>query len=115
MYAARRRRDEIFDIPGLFGDPAWDMLLDLLTNEDRLHRVSVSSACIAACVPQTTALRWLSTLEDYGLIERIKDLADGRRTFVKLTRTGRNMVCEALRAGVHANPTGCNAPIVLSI
>jgi len=46
---ARYFRDE------LFADPAWDMLLDLLQAEIAQLRVPVSSLCIAASVPATTA------------------------------------------------------------
>jgi DNA-binding MarR family transcriptional regulator len=85
-------------IPRLFSDPAWDILLDILANEGRLNRVAVSSACIASCVPATTALRWLSTLEDHGLIERQPDPADARRTFISLTRKGRARTYAAILA-----------------
>ena len=54
---ARRLRARFFD-EELFADPAWDMLLDLLQAEIAQHRVPVSSLCIAAAVPATTALRW---------------------------------------------------------
>lgn len=102
IYKARRKRDQLFGISGLFSDPAWDILLDLLRSESQLNRVSVSSACIAACVPATTALRWLTTLEEYGLIERHQDPADARRTFVSLTRQGRKRICDALQSGSEA-------------
>jgi len=80
---ARRLRSRYF--PGeLFADPAWDMLLDLLQAEIAQLRVPVSSLCIAAAVPATTALRWLKTMVDYGLFVRRADPHDGRRVFVEL-------------------------------
>lgn len=72
--------------PHLFADPAWDMLLDLYGAQLGQRRVSVTSLCIAANVPTTTALRWISALEGEGLIERRADPLDGRRFFVSLTR-----------------------------
>ncbi len=72
--------------PHLFADPAWDMLLDLYAAHLGQRRVSVTSLCIAANVPTTTALRWISTLEGEGLIERRADPLDGRRFFISLTR-----------------------------
>ena len=42
------------------------MLLDLLAARLERERVSVSSLCIAAAVPPTTALRWIRTLTDKG-------------------------------------------------
>lgn len=80
---ARRLRGRYFS-EELFADPAWDILLDLLYAEVRQTRVSVSSACLAADVPATTALRWLKTLEKRGLIIRRNDPHDGRRVFVEL-------------------------------
>jgi DNA-binding MarR family transcriptional regulator len=68
----------------LFADPAWDMLLDLLQAEVLQQRVAVSSLCAAAAVPATTALRWLNTLVNRGLIVRVPDPMDARRVFVQL-------------------------------
>jgi len=81
---ARRLRARFFD-EELFADPAWDMLLDLLQAEIAQHRVPVSSLCIAAAVPATTALRWIKTMTDVGLFKRRADPHDGRRVFVELS------------------------------
>jgi hypothetical protein len=51
---ARRQRAEFLPAD-LFADPTWDMLLDLLQAELVQHRVPVSSLCLAAAVPATTA------------------------------------------------------------
>jgi len=80
---ARRLRARYFS-EELFADPAWDMLLDLLQAEIAQLRVPVSSLCIAAAVPATTALRWLKTLVANGLFIRRADPHDGRRVFVEL-------------------------------
>ncbi len=80
---ARRLRSRYFD-EGMFADPAWDMLLDLLQAEISQLRVPVSSLCIAAAVPATTALRWLKTMTQQGLFVRRADPHDGRRVFVEL-------------------------------
>jgi hypothetical protein len=80
---ARRLRSRYFP-EDLFGDPAWDMLLDLLQAELAQLRVPVSSLCIAAAVPATTALRWLKTMVSQGLFVRRADPHDGRRVFVEL-------------------------------
>ena len=82
---ARRLRARYFD-EELFADPAWDMLLDLLQAEVAQHRVPVSSLCIAAAVPATTALRWIKTMTDAGLFRRRADPHDGRRVFIELSR-----------------------------
>jgi DNA-binding MarR family transcriptional regulator len=80
---ARRLRARYFS-DELFADPAWDMLLDLLQAEISHLRVPVSSLCIAAAVPATTALRWLKTLVQQGIFVRRADPHDGRRVFVEL-------------------------------
>ena len=80
---ARRLRSRFFN-EELFADPAWDMLLDLLQAEIAQHRVPVSSLCIAAAVPATTALRWIKTMTDSGLFQRRADPHDGRRVFIEL-------------------------------
>jgi DNA-binding MarR family transcriptional regulator len=80
---ARRLRTRYFP-EHLFADPAWDMLLDLLQAEIAQLRVPVSSLCIAAAVPATTALRWLKTLVQQGVFVRRADPHDGRRVFVEL-------------------------------
>lgn len=82
---ARRLRTRYFDAD-LFADPAWDMLLDLLQAEIAQLRVPVSSLCIAAAVPATTALRWLKTMTQSGIFVRRADPHDGRRVFVELSR-----------------------------
>jgi DNA-binding MarR family transcriptional regulator len=89
---ARRLRSRFFD-EDLFADPAWDMLLDLLQAEIAQHRVPVSSLCIAAAVPATTALRWIKSMTDAGLLIRRADPHDGRRVFVELAP----MASDALR------------------
>ena len=80
---ARRLRSRFFP-EELFADPAWDMLLDLLQAEVSHLRVPVSSLCIAAAVPATTALRWLKAMVSQGIFIRRADPHDGRRVFVEL-------------------------------
>ncbi|WP_448502194.1 hypothetical protein [Sphingomonas sp.] len=94
---ARRMRDRFFD-SALFADPAWDMLLDLYAAHLERTRVSVSSLCIAAAVPPTTALRWIATMQEAGLFERQSDPFDKRRAFMALTE----MALAAMRGYIAA-------------
>jgi DNA-binding MarR family transcriptional regulator len=80
----RRLRDNFFE-PSLFADPAWDMLLDLMAARLEGDQVAVSSLCIAAAVPPTTALRWIKAMTDHHLFERHADPTDGRRIFIRLS------------------------------
>jgi len=81
---ARRQRSKF--LPGdLFAEPAWDILLDLFRSEIVHQRVSVSSLCIAAGVPATTALRYIKAMTKQGLIIRRPDPRDGRRFYLELS------------------------------
>ena len=82
----RRDRDRHFPAE-IFADPAWDMLLDLTAARMEGVDVAVSSLCVAAAVPTTTALRWIRTLTEAGLLERRTDAGDARRSFVILSDT----------------------------
>ena len=80
----RRLRDSFFDAE-LFADPAWDILLDLMAAGLEGRNVSVSSLCIAAAVPPTTALRWITAMTESGMLLRQQDPADARRVFIILS------------------------------
>lgn len=80
----RRLRDSFFPAD-LFADPAWDMLLDLMAARLSGDKVSVSSLCIAAAVPATTALRWIRALTESGVLVRQADPKDARRVFIALS------------------------------
>ncbi len=84
LIAARQLRAQFFD-GELFSDPAWDMLLDLTAAHGEGQRVSVTSLCIAACVPATTALRWLKQMVESGVFIRGADPEDKRRAFIALS------------------------------
>lgn len=80
----RRDRDRHFPAD-LFGDPAWDMLLDLVAARMEGVDVAVSSLCVAAAVPTTTALRWVRSLSEAGIFVRRTDPGDARRAFITLS------------------------------
>ena len=84
VIANRQARGRFFD-PALFGDPAWDMLLDLTAAQGEGVQVSVTSLCIAAGVPATTALRWLTQMVESGIFVRLPDPADKRRAFIAMS------------------------------
>jgi hypothetical protein len=69
IYRARRARDRLFSDAG-FADPAWDLLLDIFVRSRRSERISVSSACLGASVPEATALRYLKLLVERTYVER---------------------------------------------
>lgn len=73
------------ELPPLFADPAWDMLLDLFVARAEQRPVSVSSLCIAANVPASTAHRWIQALIDQEAVRRRADPVDRRRIFIEIT------------------------------
>lgn len=72
----------------LFGEPAWNILLDLFIQFSGGAKVSGKSLCIAAKCPPTTALRHIARLEDAGLIKREAAQHDGRVSLYSLTKQG---------------------------
>jgi len=84
QFRVRRLRSR--HLPGLdLGEPAWDMLLDLAVAQYWRRETSVTSLCIAADVPSTTALRWINSMTKAGLIVRRPCLRDGRRSFLAIS------------------------------
>lgn len=82
----RRRllRRQLLGHPELFGEPAWDMLLDLFAHECAGKRLSMSSLCVAAAIPESSAMRLAQRLVDEGIMLRLPDPSDGRRSFMKI-------------------------------
>jgi hypothetical protein len=107
QYDTRRSRAMVLPAK-LLGEAAWDMILDLFINQVAGKKVSISSACIAADVPSTTALRYIYILEADGLIKRTDDRYDQRRSFVELTDDCFIRMCRYLdnAEGVRAAATG---------
>jgi DNA-binding MarR family transcriptional regulator len=86
----RQRRLRSDFLPAtLFAEPAWDMLLDLYAACYEGKPVAVSSLCIAANVPSTTALRNIDAMTRAGCLERRRDPKDARRIFVTLSESAR--------------------------
>lgn len=98
MYRERRLRGAMLSaLADLFDEPGWDMMLALFVAQRRGQTVSVSSACLAACVSHSTALRYLGMLEERDLVVRRRDEDDGRRIHVAFTDVGMRLMCGFLR------------------
>lgn len=69
LWRERRLRTRYF-AAALFAEPAWDMLLDLYASAAEGRKLGVRGACRAACVPPTTALRYVNALVARGLLVR---------------------------------------------
>jgi DNA-binding MarR family transcriptional regulator len=92
---ARRARVPAFN-KSMFGEPAWDMLLELYINKDIGARHSVGRLCELSGEPPTTALRWLDYLEKEKLVGREPNPTDRRTEFVEMTEKGRSAMAEYL-------------------
>lgn len=80
----RQRRTDYFP-QNMFGEPGWDMLLDLFVARETKKDITISALCIASQVPQATALRYISKLEQRGDLIRQPDTRDSRCTLVRIS------------------------------
>lgn len=83
----------------LLVEPDWDMLLDLYAARLRGKQVSITSLCIAANVPSTTALRHIAAMVQHGEIRRTPDPVDQRRALIELSDETFNRMTEWLDHG----------------
>lgn len=90
----RRERERLF--PGLFGDPAWDMLLLLYAYRAANIPLQVSAIAGLANVPGTTSLRYLDLLIERQLITRSPDVRDRRRVWLVLTPKAETLLAQWL-------------------
>ena len=90
--ASRRGRRKTFAGMEVFSDPAWDILLELFVADVIDVRLSVTAVGLDVGVAPTTVIRWISVLEGYGLVKRVCDLADKRRSWICMTNKSRSIM-----------------------
>lgn len=95
LYAERRRRDSLFP-DGLFGEPAWDLLLAMYAARDRGQQMILCRAYKAAGVSDTTGRRLLDRLEEDGLITRRQAPRSRKMRVVELTELAVERLTEYL-------------------
>lgn len=100
IYRLRRMRDQAFG-PGLFGEPAWDLLLDLYIAASEPRPVSVIATSIAASVAADD-VRWLNLLEEHGLVERVYAGSEMSRAIVTLSAAASDLMTRLLQE--HGDP-----------
>lgn len=98
----RRRRKDEFD-PGMFGEPAWDMLLDLYVRETSGASATMKQLEAGSGVTSSTAVRWFQYLESDGLVTRHGPPPAGGTVFVELTDRGRQALDRYLTAILDIN------------
>lgn len=84
----RRSRSDHFANPNFFGEPAWDILLDLYIHQVRNEAVTVRSTIIGSGASSQTAIRWLNILEAEDLVKSEQDPGDANRVLLRLTAEG---------------------------
>lgn len=99
IYRMRRARDHVLP-KDLTGEPAWDMLLALYSEEPA--RLTISSVCHSSGTPHSTALRWISLLERQGLVQRGVHPRDQKIILLSLTDRGRAVMQDTLKVMLHA-------------
>jgi len=87
LYAERRRRDLAFP-QGLFGEPAWDLLLAMFIAREKGESMILSEAYRMARVSDTTGRRLLEQLEREALISRRRAPRSRKTWLVELTEDG---------------------------
>lgn len=106
----RRVRERFFK-EARFGEPAWDIILDLTLAWFEGKTVAVSSLCIASGVPISTAMRWINEMIEVGLIDRWIDPTDGRRNLMQVSPTTRDAMLRYLAAlNVSENAVSHSSP-----
>lgn len=85
----RARQARVGFLPeDLLSDPAWGMLLELLSGELEGKRVSMATLREASAVPDSTAARWVKALEGHDLIVRRQNPDGAGSEFAELTSKG---------------------------
>jgi DNA-binding MarR family transcriptional regulator len=105
ILAMRRLRDRL--LGDFFAEPSWDILLDLYVQTHEGRTVTVSQLSLATGAPPTTALRWINTMAEAGLLARRQDETDGRRVLVSLSERGE----EAMRLLLASVLAAAEAPL----
>lgn len=95
QYAMRRHRDAM--IGGMFGEPAWDMLLELFIAGAEGRKTPMKNLCLAACASMSTATRRLECLIASKLVRKIGDDVDARRSLTELTDHGWSVMTMLLK------------------
>ena len=94
LYELQRMRGRYLP-ENFFGEPAWDLLLTLYVEAGERPLTATGSAQVTN-TPETTALRWVETLECAGLIASGTHPTDKRLRLLSLSLHGRAMMDQYL-------------------
>lgn len=85
LRSQRQLRRHHFD-KDLFGEPAWDMLLELYCRSEEGIGIPIGTVIKAAGVPHATAVRWMRVLESRAMVRS----TNAQAPLVRLTTSGRH-------------------------
>lgn len=88
-YEVRRYRDRAFGKAELFGEPSWDMLVDLFIAIEEGRRLTAAELCSVAGAPFHTAYRWLALMESQGLVVRLFSENDPKESGIIISAQAR--------------------------
>lgn len=70
--------------PDLFLSPGWDLLFDIYARGN-VRPMSITDLSMATKTSQRTAIRHMKALIASGMLRRVPDRSDRRRTYIQLT------------------------------
>ncbi|MDH2129631.1 hypothetical protein N5J77_00725 [Sphingobium yanoikuyae] len=85
----RKFRSALIGSPELFGEPSWEMLIEVFIQEAEGVKIAVNTLCRSSTATPSTALRIFNKLCEARLLVKVSDPNDGRRHFVQLTLRAR--------------------------
>lgn len=92
--SARQRKRKIFFESEMFGEPAFEILIHAYIAEVERSSVSTTDLCSSASLPISIGVRYISILEQQGLLRRHPSMTDFRITNVSITRLGISKINE---------------------
>ena len=99
LIAERRRRDALFP-EGLFGEPAWDLLLALFSAREKGQVMILCKAYRAAGVTDTTGRRLFDRMEADGLVTRRRAPRSRKMRIVEITDKAAERLIDYLARGL---------------
>lgn len=94
IFRVRRARERLLG-KAVIGEPVFDLLLSLYVRSGQTG-TSLTSVARPAGIPYSSAIRWISYLNDKGLVDRTESRTDRRATCIRLTAYGRAVMDELL-------------------
>ena len=71
-----KARESVFGRPEFFGDPAWNMLIELFIANEERRDLTAAQLCGRAGAALQTAHRWLAIMEREGLVMAVRATSD---------------------------------------